>query len=85
MNSNIFMAFAKGGESTEGTTIKRYTGVAPVKILSSNPNKAELEKLFDTTLENEPEYIGEIESKYNKYIDRWDYIETYNKFYNSIN
>ena len=29
--------------------------------------------------------IGEIESKYNKYIDRWDYIETYNKFYNSIN
>ena len=62
MNSNIFMAFAKGGESTEGTAIKRYTGVAPVKILSINPNKAELEKLFDTTLENEPEYIGEIES-----------------------
>lgn len=28
--------------------------------------------------------IGEVNSKYNKFIDRWDYVERYNKFYLSI-
>jgi len=28
--------------------------------------------------------VGEITSKYNKYIDRWDYIEQYNKFYKTV-
>lgn len=56
-----FMAFSKGTESTEGNVIKRYTGVAPVFVLGVNPSKAELEKIYNTQIENDPEYIGEIE------------------------
>ena len=41
-----FMAFAAGKESTEGSAVKRYTGVAPVFVLAVNPDKAELEKLY---------------------------------------
>lgn len=65
MNTNktdkLFMAFATGKESTEGVAVKRYIGVAPVFVLAVNPNKAELEKLYDTELEKAPEYIGESE------------------------
>lgn len=65
MNKNkigyTFMAFSKGAESTEGTPIKKYIGVAPVFILGVNPNKEQLEKLYDTQLENAPSYIGETE------------------------
>ena len=57
----VFMAFANGKESTEGASIKRYIGVAPVYVLAVNPTKAELEQIYDTTLENDPEYISEIE------------------------
>lgn len=53
------MAFGKANQSTEAIEIKRYVGVAPVKVLAVNPNKATLEKFFNTTLENEPVYIGE--------------------------
>lgn len=53
------MAFGKANQSTEAVEIKRYVGVAPVKVLAVNPNKATLEKFFNTTLENEPVYIGE--------------------------
>ena len=56
-----FMAFAAGKVSTEGNAVKRYTGVAPVSILAVNPDKAELEKLYNTQLENDPEYLGEVE------------------------
>lgn len=56
-----FMAFSKGTVSTEGSSIKRYIGVAPVVVLAVNPNKSELEKLYNTQLENDPAYIGEIE------------------------
>lgn len=56
-----FMAFSKGTESKEGNAVKRYTGVAPVFVLAVNPNKAELEKLYNTQLENDPEYLGEVE------------------------
>lgn len=65
MNKNkigyAFMAFAKGAESKEGNAVKRYIGVAPVFVLAVNPNKAELEKLYNTQLENDPEYLSEIE------------------------
>ena len=57
-----FMAFAKGSESTEGNVIKRYMGVAPVFVLAVNPNKEQLEKLYNTQLEKEPEYISEVET-----------------------
>lgn len=60
-NNYLFMAFAKGSESTEGGEIKRYIGVAPVYVLAVNPNKKELEKLYDRELENEPEYLSEVE------------------------
>ena len=55
-----FMAFAKGTESKEGNAVKRYIGVAPVFVLTVNPNKAELEKLYNTQLENDPEYLSEL-------------------------
>lgn len=57
----IFMAFSKGMESKEGNKIVRYIGVAPVFVLAVNPNKEELEKLYNTQLEKAPEYISEIE------------------------
>ena len=57
--NKLFMAFATGKESTEGNVVKRYIGVAPVFVLAVNPSKAELEKLYDTELENAPEYISE--------------------------
>lgn len=65
MNKNkigyAFMAFAKGTESKEGNAVKRYIGVAPVFVLAVNPNKEQLEKLYNTQLENAPEYVGEVE------------------------
>lgn len=60
------MAFGQGQISTEGTSIKRYIGVASVNILAVNPSKAELEKLYGRTLDNEPEYLGETEINGNK-------------------
>lgn len=59
--NTLFMAFGAGKESTEGSVVKRYIGVAPVYVLAVNPNKAELEKLYDTEIENAPEYLGESE------------------------
>lgn len=56
-----FMAFSKGTESTEGSVVKRYQGVGSVFVLAVNPNKAELEKLYNTQIENDPEYLSEVE------------------------
>ena len=59
MKKNIsFMAFSAGKESSEGGAIKRYIGVAPVKVLATNPTKSELEALYNTPLERDVEYIG---------------------------
>lgn len=56
------MAFASGQISTESTnSIKRYIGVAPVFVLGVNPTKQELEKIYNTQLENAPEYVGVVE------------------------
>lgn len=55
----IFMAFAKGKEVVENTGIvKRYIGVGSVKVLAVNPTKAELEAIYDTTLEKDVEYTN---------------------------
>lgn len=54
----IFMAIAKGKESNEGAVVKRYIGVAPVFVKAVNPNKAQMEKIFGTTLDKDPEYVG---------------------------
>jgi hypothetical protein len=61
------MAIAKGKESTEGADFKRYIGVAPCFIKSVNPTKAELEKIYGSTLEKEPEYKGEVEANGEKF------------------
>lgn len=55
------MAFGNGQISSEGSSIKRYIGVASVAVLAINPLKEELEKLYNRTLENAPEYLGETE------------------------
>lgn len=51
------MAIAKGTESKEAQEFKRYTGVAPVTIKAVNPNKAQHEALFNTTLNEAPVYV----------------------------
>lgn len=62
-NKNVLMmAFAKGNVSTDGNEVKRYIGVAPVFVLGVNPNKKELEAIYNTSLDNDPEYINEVES-----------------------
>lgn len=55
------MAFGQGQVSSEGGSIKRYIGVASVFVLGVNPLKEELEKFYGRTLDQEPEYIGEVE------------------------
>lgn len=51
------MAFGHGIVSAEAEPIKRYIGIAPVYVEAVNPNKAELSKLQNREVENEPEYI----------------------------
>ena len=58
MKNFSFMAFSAGKETLEGGPVKRYIGVAPVKVLATNPTKAELEALYNTTLEKDVEYTG---------------------------
>lgn len=64
--NKVFMAFASGNKSVDEVEIKRYIGIAPVYVLAVNPNKAELEKLYNTTIDKEPEYLGEVEVDGNK-------------------
>ena len=56
----LYMAIAKGKESTEGD-FKRYIGVAPCFIKGLNPNKAQLEEIYGNPLDKEPEYVGTVE------------------------
>lgn len=55
------MAISKGNASKEAQEFKRYIGVCPVFVKAVNPNKAEHEKLFNTTLEDAPVYIQDKE------------------------
>lgn len=65
VKNKVFMAFATGKESTEGQSIKRYIGVAPVSVLTVNPTKEELESIYNIELENQPEYISTLEIESN--------------------
>lgn len=60
-NVKLFMAISRGKESTEGADFKRYIGVAPCFIKGVNPTKAEMEKLLNITMEDEPSYVSEVE------------------------
>lgn len=53
------MAFAKGKQSVGDEGIKRYIGVAPFTVIAVNPTKKEMEEIYGTTLEKEPEYTTE--------------------------
>ena len=57
--NKLFMAVAKG-RSTDTAEYKRYIGVAPVFINAVNPTKKELEGFYNTTIDNEPKYLGEV-------------------------
>ena len=59
MKSYVMMAFGKAQESKEAAEIKRFTGVGSVFVVGVNPNKSELEKLYDRELDKDPEYITE--------------------------
>ena len=59
--NKVFFAFGKAVESKETTEIKRYVGIAPVQIVAINPTKKELETIYNTTIEKEPEYLGSME------------------------
>lgn len=52
---------SKGKQSSEEAIFKRYIGVCPVFVKAVNPNKAEHEKLFNTTLEEAPVYVQDKE------------------------
>lgn len=56
--NKTFMAFATGTQSSEGSSVKRYIGIAPVFVIGVNPTKVELEKIYETSLDKEPEYMG---------------------------
>ena len=51
------MAIKIGKQSEEGV-FKFYKGIAAVKVLAVNPNKAELEKITGRTYDEEPVYAG---------------------------
>lgn len=53
-----FIVFSTGKEATEGGSNKLYIGVAPVKVLATNPSKSELETIYGATLNKAPEYTG---------------------------
>lgn len=61
MTNKIFMAFATGSESTEGNVVRKYIGVGSVGVLAVNPNKETLEKLYNTTINDDPSYLSEVE------------------------
>ena len=55
------MAFSKGTSSEATSQIKRYVGIAPVKVRGINPTKDELNAFFGSNIEEEPVYISEVE------------------------
>ena len=61
MKNVCMFAFATGKESVKSESFKRYYGVAPVKVLAVNPTKAELEAIYGTQLQNDVNYVGEVE------------------------
>ena len=69
MKSYIMMAFGKAQESKEAAEIKRYTGVGSVFVVGVNPNKSELEKLYERELDKDPEYVTEKDGVISARID----------------
>ena len=60
MKREPIFAFAQGSESRE-VVRKLYAGIAPFFVLAVNPNKEETEKLYNTELDEAPNYLSETE------------------------
>lgn len=75
-NNKVFMAFGKAIASSEEFVAKRYIGVAPVYVVAVNPTKKEMESIYNTTIEDEPNYLGQAEDKEGNKVDnvRIDFI-----------
>ena len=69
MKSYVMMAFGKAQESKEAAEIKRFTGVGSVFVMGVNPNKSELEKLYERELDKDPEYVTEKDGVVSARID----------------
>lgn len=52
-----FMAFAAKA-STGEKNFKKYIGVAACKVIAVNPSKSELETIYGTSQDNDPNYVG---------------------------
>ena len=58
------MAFSKGQKRDTEISVKRYIGIAAVKILGVNPTAAEQNKFFNTTaFTDNPEYVSKVKVK----------------------
>lgn len=55
------MAISKGFKSADVQEYKRYIGVSPVFVKAVNPNKKQHEELFNTTLDETPNYVTDAE------------------------
>ena len=71
--NKVFMAFGQGKEVTgEGAGFKKYIGVGAFKVVAVNPDKSELEAIYDSTLDKDPEYVSKAEDGTDKV--RLDFI-----------
>ena len=84
MKSYVMMAFGKAQESKEAAEIKRFTGVGSVFVVGVNPNKSELEKLYERELDKDPEYVTEKDGVVSARIDFIVKTDTAAKCNNSI-
>lgn len=62
-DANFLFAMFSAQESKEAVEFPKYTGVAPVKILSVNPDKAWLKENLGFEPEDEPKYVFEKDGK----------------------
>ena len=61
---------SKGFESKEAQEFRRYIGVTPVFVKAVNPSKTEHEALFNTTLDEAPNYLGKVsDSDGNEFVN----------------
>lgn len=52
------MAFATGSESTEGVVFPKFIGVGSFNVVGINPSKTEMEAIYGTTFDKDPEYVS---------------------------
>jgi len=63
MNNFSFLVVGGTKESTETTESKKYVGVGSSRVLAVNPTKKELEAIYGTAIDSEPEYVRKEEGK----------------------